>query len=85
AAYMLYLYRRVVFGALTKDDVKGMLDMSPREIAIFVPLIILTLWMGIYPSTFLDPIEVSVTNLVENYDAALAAAQSGAALVTGNQ
>jgi len=59
--------------------------MSPREIAIFVPLIILTLWMGIYPSTFLDPIEVSVTNLVENYDAALAAAQSGAALVTGNQ
>ncbi|HAE01904.1 MAG TPA: NADH-quinone oxidoreductase subunit M [Rhodospirillaceae bacterium] len=85
AAYMLYLYRRVVFGALTKDDVKGMLDMSPREIAIFVPLIILTLWMGIYRSTFLDPIEVSVTNLVENYDAALAAAQSGAALVTGNQ
>ncbi|MDF1748511.1 MAG: NADH-quinone oxidoreductase subunit M [Alphaproteobacteria bacterium] len=85
AAYMLYLYRRVVFGALTKDDVKAMLDMSPREIAIFVPLIILTLWMGIYPSTFLDPIEVSVTKLVENYDAALAAAQSGAALVTGQQ
>jgi NADH-quinone oxidoreductase subunit M len=82
AAYMLYLYRRVVFGELTKDDVKAMLDMSPREIAIFAPLVILTIWMGVYPSTFLDPIEVSVSNLVENYDAALAAAQAG--LAAGN-
>jgi NADH-quinone oxidoreductase subunit M len=78
AAYMLYLYRRVVFGEITKDDVKAMLDMGPREVAIFAPLVILTLWMGIYPSTFLDPIEASVANLVENYDAALAAAREGA-------
>ncbi len=82
AAYMLYLYRRVVFGEIKKDDVKAMLDMSPREIAIFAPLVILTLWMGIYPSTFLDPIEVSVANLVETYDAALAAAEQAAALAT---
>lgn len=80
AAYMLYLYRRVVFGELTKDDVKAMLDMSPREIGIFAPLIILTIWMGVYPSTFLDPIEVSVANLVENYDAAVAAAKAGLAV-----
>jgi len=79
AAYMLYLYRRVIFGELTKDEVKKMLDLSPREIAIFAPLVLLVLWMGIYPATFLDPIEVSVANLVDSYEAALAAAQSGLA------
>ena len=35
AVYMLYLYRRVIFGALTRDDLRGILDLSPREIAIF--------------------------------------------------
>lgn len=78
AAYMLFLYRRVVFGELTKEDVKAMLDMSPREIAIFAPLVILTLWMGIYPATFLGQIEVSVAHLVEQYDTAIAAAQAAA-------
>src|SRR3546814_6903533 len=39
AAYALWLYRRVVFGELTKDDVKAMLDMSPRDIATFAPLV----------------------------------------------
>jgi NADH-quinone oxidoreductase subunit M len=74
AAYMLYLYRRVVFGKLTKDDLKSILDLSPREIVIFVPLIILTIWMGVYPSTFLDPMHASVDNLLTNYSAALEAA-----------
>ena len=46
AAYMLYLYRRVIFGRLTKDDLRGILDLSPREIAVFAPLVVLTLWMG---------------------------------------
>lgn len=72
AAYMLYLYRRVVFGELTKDDVKAMLDMDKREILIFAPLIILTLWMGVYPSTFMDFIHVSVDNLVTQHEAAMA-------------
>jgi NADH-quinone oxidoreductase subunit M len=74
AAYMLYLYRRVAFGKLTKDDVKAMLDMSPREVAIFVPLILVTLWMGIYPSSFLEPMHASVMNLIGNYELALDAA-----------
>src|SRR5690606_22525898 len=51
AAYMLYLYKRVVFGELTKPDVKSMKDLNLREIAIFAPLIVLVLWMGIYPSS----------------------------------
>ncbi|GHF28635.1 NADH-quinone oxidoreductase subunit M [Kordiimonas sediminis] len=65
AAYMLYLVRRVIFGDLTKDDVKAMPDLSWREKAIFAPLIAVVLWMGIYPKSFLDPIHTSVENLIE--------------------
>jgi len=78
AAYMLYLYRRVIFGVITKEDLKAILDLSPREIAIFAPLLLLVFWMGIYPRSFLDPIEVSVTNLVETYQARLAASEDPA-------
>jgi NADH-quinone oxidoreductase subunit M len=72
AGYMLWLYRRVVFGKLTRDDVKAMLDLEPREMAIFAPLIVLVLWMGIYPGTFTDMFSVSVENLIETYQTALA-------------
>lgn len=73
AAYMLYLYRRVVFGELTKDDLKDMLDLDKREILIFTPLVIFTLWMGIYPTTFLDFIHVSVENLTSQHEASMVA------------
>ncbi|MEM7446044.1 MAG: NADH-quinone oxidoreductase subunit M [Pseudomonadota bacterium] len=72
AAYMLYLYRRVVFGKLTKDDVKAMPDLNMREVAIFVPMVIIVIWMGIYPSSFTDITDASVNNLIENYQQALA-------------
>ena len=71
AAYMLYLYRRVVFGVLDKDSVRAMLDLSPREIAVFAPLVLVVFWMGIYPSTFIDMMSVSVDNLITNYKVAL--------------
>ena len=72
AAYMLWLYRRIIFGKITRDDVKGMLDLNPREIAIFVPLVVLVLWMGIYPPSFLNVMSVSVEALITNYQTALA-------------
>ena len=56
AAYMLYLYRRVIFGVITRADVRAMLDLTPREIVIFAPMIAVVLWMGIYPASFLRPI-----------------------------
>jgi NADH-quinone oxidoreductase subunit M len=65
AAYMLWLYRRVIFGALTKDRLKTILDLDRREIVVFAPLIVLVFWMGIYPSSFLDVMHVSVENLIE--------------------
>ncbi|MGC2854032.1 NADH-quinone oxidoreductase subunit M [Novispirillum sp. DQ9] len=80
AAYMLYLYWRICYGKLEKDDVKAMLDLSPREIAVFVPLIIVVLWMGIYPSSFLEPMHASVSNLIDNYQAAMNAVDDGTAL-----
>jgi len=76
AAYMLYLYRRVIFGKLEKEDLKSILDLKPREIAIFVPLIIVTLWMGIWPSPFLEVMDASVANLIEQHKTAMNALQS---------
>ncbi len=72
AVYMLYLYRRVVFGTITKDDLKHILDLSPREWAVFAPLIVLTLWMGIYPSSFTGFFDESVAALVKHHHAAIA-------------
>lgn len=77
AAYMLWLYRRVVFGELEKEDLKNILDMNRREILYFVPLIAATLFMGIYPEPFLDVIRVSVENLLNQHEAALSAAAAG--------
>ncbi len=78
AAYMLWLYRRVIFGKLEKEDVKAMLDLGPREVAIFAPLILIVLWMGLYPVSFTDVTGPTVEQLIANYRAAtLANADSG--------
>ena len=71
AVYMLYLYRRVMFGAITRDDLKAILDLSPREIAVFAPLVLLTFWMGIYPSSFTGFFDAAVGSMVEHHQAAI--------------
>jgi NADH-quinone oxidoreductase subunit M len=71
--YMLYLYRRVVFGQLVHADLKTVADMNWREILVFAPLVVLVFWMGIYPASFLDPMEPSVKALLENFKAAVCA------------
>jgi NADH-quinone oxidoreductase subunit M len=76
AAYMLYLYRRVVFGALTKDDVKAMPDLSAREIAILAPIAAVVLWMGVYPESFLAPMRKDVGVLLARIDRAKPAGDS---------
>jgi NADH-quinone oxidoreductase subunit M len=75
AAYMLYLYRRIIFGVLTKENLKTISDINAREIAIFTPLLLTVIIMGVYPSLFLDVMHVSVENLVERYQSALASAE----------
>ena len=78
AAYALWLYRKIVFGQLTNDSLKGILDMNRREIAIFLPLVLISLWMGIYPSSFLDPMAPAVDKLIGDYQAALKLARTAA-------
>ncbi len=72
AAYMLYLYRRVIFGTITHADLTRILDLNPREWAFFAPLIVLTLWMGIYPSSFTGFFDESVAAMVQHHHAAVA-------------
>jgi len=76
AAYMLFLYRRVIFGQLTKEDLKSLLDLNWREKLVFAPLLIVMLWMGVYPVSFLDVMSASVENLIANYETALAASDA---------
>ena len=71
AAYALYLYRRVIFGALEKPSLKSMQDLSLREITILAPLVLLTILYGFYPAPVLDVTAASVKNLVSNYEAAV--------------
>ena len=74
AAYALWLYRRVIFGALEKEKLKGLLDLSPREQLILYPLIALTILFGVYPAPVFDATAASVDLLVNNYTAAIQAA-----------
>ncbi len=73
-AYMLYLYRRVIFGTITRADLRGILDLNFREKLMFAPLLIIVLWMGVYPNSFLRPIHTSVDHLVKQVHAATGAA-----------
>ncbi len=65
AAYALWLYRRVVFGELVRVDLKAMVDVNRREMLIFVPLVLLTLALGIYPKPVFDGIAPAVQSLLE--------------------
>jgi NADH-quinone oxidoreductase subunit M len=64
AAYMLWLYRRVIFGELLKETLKGIRDLRTNEVVAFAPLIALVIVMGIYPTLFLDPMHASVNQLL---------------------
>ncbi|WP_299848570.1 NADH-quinone oxidoreductase subunit M [uncultured Roseovarius sp.] len=72
AAYALWLYRRVVMGDLIKESLKSITDMSKRERAIFAPLVVMTILLGVYPALVTDIIGPSVEALITNYDTALA-------------
>ncbi len=65
AAYMLWLYQRVMLGPLDKPENQSLPDLSGRELAMFVPLIILAFWIGLYPKTFLDYLHEPVNQIVE--------------------
>ncbi|HEY9236131.1 MULTISPECIES: NADH-quinone oxidoreductase subunit M [Phenylobacterium] len=71
AVYALTLYRRVVFGELTNPALANISDLDWREVAIFAPLIVMTLYLGIYPAAVFDLTQASVDNLAAVYRAAI--------------
>jgi NADH-quinone oxidoreductase subunit M len=66
AAYALYLYRRIIFGVLDKPALKAILDLSPRELSILVPLVVLTIFYGIHPGPILNGTAASVAELLHH-------------------
>jgi len=67
AAYMLWLYRRVIFGKIASSEIKEMSDLNKTEIYVLASLAFMTLFFGIYPEPLLNTIDVSITNLMNNY------------------
>jgi NADH-quinone oxidoreductase subunit M len=78
AAYMLWLYRRVIFGKLEKATLFNIKDVGWREIVVLAPLVILTIVFGVYPKLVLDISAVSVTQLIDNFQHAVSGVQSAA-------
>ncbi|WP_315923647.1 NADH-quinone oxidoreductase subunit M [Mesorhizobium sp. SP-1A] len=79
AAYALWLYRKVALGALTKDSLKGLLDLSAREKAVIYPLVVLTIFFGVYPAPIFDATAQSVKSLVTHVTASIQSAQTASA------
>jgi NADH-quinone oxidoreductase subunit M len=79
AAYALWLYRKVIFGELTKDSLKKLADLSLREKVIIYPLVVLTIFFGVYPAPVFDATAASVQSLVNSVSASLDAAQTASA------
>ena len=74
AAYMLYLYQRTMFGRVENPKNERLLDLNHREFATFAPLIVLAVWMGLYPAPFLDRIRTSVEHVMARVNPAYAQA-----------
>ena len=64
AIYLLWMYQRVMTGEVDKPENAALKDLSAREIVLMVALVIFIIWIGVYPRTFLDPIQASVANLL---------------------
>jgi NADH-quinone oxidoreductase subunit M len=80
AAYALWLYRKVIFGVLTKPSLASIKDLTFRESLTLVPLVALTILFGVYPKPVLDMSAASVQQLVNNYSTAVTAIKAAALL-----
>ena len=66
AVYMLWMFHRVNFGPLTKEENKKLKDLNLREIFVLVPIVLVIFWIGVYPKYFLNKTEKSVEDLLKN-------------------
>src|SRR5499427_318101 len=83
AAYMLYLYQRTMFGKIENPKNEHLLDLNHREFATFAPLLVLAVWMGLYPTPFLRRLESSVDHIVVRVNSQYAQACGGRAVPAG--
>jgi len=65
AVYMLWMFQRVMFGEITNPKNLGLSDLSPREILVLTPILVFVVWIGVYPNTFLRPMEPALKNFVQ--------------------
>ena len=62
---MLWMYQRVMFNKLDNPLNQGLMDLTRREMACFVPIIVLCFWIGLYPKPFIEPMMPSIMKVVE--------------------
>jgi NADH-quinone oxidoreductase subunit M len=67
AAYMLWMFQRVMFGKITRPENEKLKDLNAREITILVPMVILIFVMGIYPKLFLSKMDASVEKFIADF------------------
>ncbi|MDQ1239951.1 MAG: NADH-quinone oxidoreductase subunit [Thermodesulfobacteriota bacterium] len=65
AVYMLWMFQRVMFGEITNPKNLGLSDLSPREVLVLTPILVFVVWIGVYPNTFLRPMEPALKNFVQ--------------------
>ena len=68
AVYMLWMFQRVMFGEVTNPKNADLEDMSVREVAVLIPLLVFVVWIGVYPSTFIKPMEPSVKHFIQQVE-----------------
>ena len=78
AAYMLWMFQRVMFGAITHEENRALKDLNLREIVTLVPIIIMIVWMGVYPTFFFKKMDLSVQRFLYDVKARSAAATTAA-------
>jgi NADH-quinone oxidoreductase subunit M len=76
AVYLLSATRRVLFGAVTRDENRRLTDLDLREVGLMVPLVVLVVWIGVRPAPFLDRTAASVEQVVQRVEAARAVARA---------
>lgn len=70
AVYMLHMYKKVMFGQITREENQNITDMNRREILVLVPIVVLVFWIGLYPRPFLRVMEPAVNDIIQRLDVA---------------
>jgi NADH-quinone oxidoreductase subunit M len=67
AVYMLWMFQRVMFGKITHEENAKLKDLSPREWAVLLPVVVLIIWLGVYPQPFLRTMDTSINQILSRY------------------